>query len=197
MTKTQKVVSAIVLLIVLISLVIAGMYLKNKNLAVKEVPVVTETTTTPLAVTPETMPESTSAQLVGTWKSEGNYSLYATINFLPNNNFNQKIYFMYEELITETDRNKDGKIDEQDKTVTEAGTWKVTESNNEKYLLLTYNKKITPPKDKETLGYYKEWGQEFIGDNQIKIKLTDEQSSNPSFRFEGYGMKKIKSTDTQ
>lgn len=177
--------SLLSVLIVLVS-VGGGAYIyfispKEQPLPVTTVPPNPVNIYTPSSVDNKINSDSVSKEFVGKWVTAGNDFMYLEFNLYETGEFKEKSYFLpREDNVSEDD------------VFNGTGSWELVEKDNIKYLLFTYNQNIHPPTDEKTIEEYKGDGHEFIGDNQILLKITTEQNET-YFRYHGNLM--LKSVD--
>jgi hypothetical protein len=162
--ENKKLLLGIALLIIIGVLIYASTYYKNKTAETSN-PANTEVV------------DPNPASMVGIWEVGGNDFMYTEFNLLATGEFKEKTYSPANPK----------------EIFNGAGTWKIIDEEGTKYLHLTYDQNINPPKNEQMLEQYREWGQEFIGDNQTLLKISTDQYVGTSFRYHG---NLISKTDT-
>lgn len=169
MKNLQKGFIVPTLLVIIALLVIGGgSYIYLKNTKDQPLPVKPMNEDTRSDLDNKINLDSTSREFVGTWITAGNDFMYAELNLFETGEFKEKSYF----------------VSNEKNIFNGTGSWKLTDKDNNKYLLLTYNQSIQSPKDEQMIEQYKGWGQEFIGNNQILLKITTDQYRT-YFRYQG------------
>ena len=154
--KDKKIFLGIALLIIVAIISYASVYYKNKETKTPNTGKVAEANPNP-------------ASMVGIWKVGGNDFMYTEFNLLATGEFKEKTY---------------SPSDKED-IFNGTGTWKLTDKEGTKYLHLTYDQNINPPKDEQIIEQYEGWGQEFIGDNETLLKISTDQNVGTYFRYHG------------
>ncbi len=112
--------------------------------------------------------ESRDVGLVGKWEVAGNDFEYTVLLLNSDGLFTLNGYF----------------IQNPNKPYSFTGSWKSFQKDGEKYLNLILETPVKLPSTKEGIDTYKSWGQEFVGANEIHLKLTT-NSSGVTFRYDG------------
>ncbi len=111
---------------------------------------------------------SENAGFVGKWEVAGNDFEYTTIVLGSDSSFVMNGYF----------------VQNPDKPYEFTGSWSTSQKNGDNYLTLMLNTPTTVPTDVESIARYKSWGQEFVGDREVHLKITTNNGVS-TFRYDG------------
>lgn len=114
-----------------------------------------------------------SGEFAGEWVSGGNDVFYIELDL------NQEGFFEEYESSVDTGESKNF-----------TGRWELKEESGGKYIVMIYNEDIFVPQDQDQIEIYKEYGEEFIGNNQRISKINPYGGVPDTFRIRGVLMEK-------
>ncbi len=114
-----------------------------------------------------------SGEFAGKWVSMGNDVLYIELDL------NQGGFFT--EYVSSVNTGESKNL---------TGRWESKEESGVKYLIMIYDENIFVPQDKDQIEIYKEYGEEFVGNNQRISKINPYSSLPNTFRVDGVLMER-------
>lgn len=183
MKNSQKGFSTLLSIIIAIMVITIGWYILSQNKHEANTQVQNSATSTAqIKMTRDTM--------IGTWHSGAGDSGSVVLQLNSVGTFTMKEIYSY----VEAGDYPEG-YEFPEPTITEgSGKWSVETNNGQSYLSLKFDKDFKyVPDTAELIKQYKGWTQEFVGKNEIRIKL-EYQKNDPilGFLYDGYLMEKGK-----
>jgi hypothetical protein len=150
-------------IIIIVTLLVIGgsaYFFVNRGMEENESKVVAPTSTS--------ANEAKDVRLVGKWETAGNDFEYTSLTLDSDGSFDMNGYF----------------VQYPDKPYVFTGSWKTSQNQNETYLNLVFDTQITVPSTNELVENYRSWGQEFLGNNEVQLKLAI-SSGEITFHYDG------------